>query len=154
MEHAVISIQPMLVDFDPMILVKRFVGQDQNFFVSFEFDAQGYWPTPSSVEFKSQPRNVRFGSKADIAGHTINVRFTPKSGHRNRPAYYLRRTNSGSLAMFAAILRASSLVSNLAADSRPAHLTNARSHSTYCIRERYRIHTDSAFYPRPPYRHC
>jgi hypothetical protein len=39
-----------------------------------------------------------------------NVRFTPESGHRNRPAYYLRRTNSGSLAMFAAIRRASALL--------------------------------------------
>jgi len=28
--------------------------------------------------------NVRFGSKADIGGHQINVRFTPKSGHRFR----------------------------------------------------------------------
>jgi len=35
-----------------------------------------------------------------------NVRFTPESGHRNRPAYYLRRSNSGSLAIFAAIRRA------------------------------------------------
>jgi hypothetical protein len=26
--------------------------------------------------------NVRFGSKADIAAPPINVRFTPKSGHR------------------------------------------------------------------------
>jgi hypothetical protein len=25
--------------------------------------------------------NVRFGSKADIAGCLINVRFTPESGH-------------------------------------------------------------------------
>jgi hypothetical protein len=64
-----------------MILVKRFVGQDQNFFVSFEFDAQGYWPTLSTVEFKSQSRNVRFGSKADIGARPYDVRFTPKSGH-------------------------------------------------------------------------
>src|SRR5262249_26646210 len=27
--------------------------------------------------------DVRFGSKADIGEHSINVRFTPKSGHRN-----------------------------------------------------------------------
>jgi len=27
-------------------------------------------------------RNVRFGSKADIAVRLRNVRFTPKSGHR------------------------------------------------------------------------
>ena len=32
-----------------------------------------------------------------------HVRFTPESGHRNRHAYYLRRTSSGSLAIFAAI---------------------------------------------------
>src|SRR5262249_25154273 len=66
-----------------MILVKRFVGQDQNFFVSFEFDAQGYWPMLSSVEFKSQLRNVRFGSKADIGARPMNVGFTPESGHWN-----------------------------------------------------------------------
>ena len=59
-----------------MILVERFVGQDQNFFVSFEFDAQGYWPTLSSVEFKSQPRNVRSGSLADIEAPPTDVRFT------------------------------------------------------------------------------
>jgi hypothetical protein len=34
-----------------------------------------------------------------------HVRFTPESGHRNRPAYYLRRISSGSLAKFAAIRR-------------------------------------------------
>ena len=49
--------------------------------------------------------DVRFGSKADIAARPRNVRFTPESGHRNRPAYYLRRTSSGSLAIFAAIRR-------------------------------------------------
>ena len=47
--------------------------------------------------------HVRFGSKADMAMDRRNVRFTPESVHRNRPAYYLRRTNSGSLAIFAAI---------------------------------------------------
>jgi hypothetical protein len=31
----------------------------------------------------SAQRNVRFGSKADIAAPPTNVRFTPKSGHRN-----------------------------------------------------------------------
>ena len=46
-----------------------------------------------------------------------DVRFTPESGHRNRPAYYLRRSKSGSLAIFAAVRRASSWVSGLAADS-------------------------------------
>src|SRR6516225_1803434 len=28
-----------------------------------------------------QVANVRFGSKADITRHQLNVRFTPKSGH-------------------------------------------------------------------------
>src|SRR5215472_19238241 len=28
-----------------------------------------------------KPGHVRFGSKADIARHQLNVRFTPKSGH-------------------------------------------------------------------------
>jgi hypothetical protein len=50
--------------------------------------------------------NVRFGSKADIAARPRNVRFTPESGHRNRHVYHLRRTNSGSSAIFAAIRRA------------------------------------------------
>jgi len=63
-------------------------------------------------------RDVRFGSKADIVVSSRNVRFTPESGHWNLPAYYLRRSNSGSLAIFAAIRCASSLVSNLAADRR------------------------------------
>ena len=50
--------------------------------------------------------NVRYGSKADIGASPIDVRFTPKSGHWNRHVYYLRRNNSGSLAMLAAIRRA------------------------------------------------
>jgi len=29
--------------------------------------------------------DVRFGSKADIQRRLANVRFTPESGHRNRP---------------------------------------------------------------------
>src|SRR5262249_5991090 len=62
--------------------------------------------------------HVRFGSKADISVCPRHVRFTPESGHRNRPAYYLRRTSSGSLAIFAAIRRASSFVSSLVAGSR------------------------------------
>ena len=62
---------------------------------------------------------VRYGSKAEIGRLPGNVRFTPESGHRNRPAYYLRRSNSGSLAIFAATRRASSFASNLAADRRP-----------------------------------
>ena len=32
---------------------------------------------------QSCPVHVRFGSKADIARDQLNVRFTPKSGHRN-----------------------------------------------------------------------
>ena len=35
--------------------------------------------------------DVRFGSKADIAARPRNVRFTPESGHRNRPAYHQLR---------------------------------------------------------------
>jgi len=44
---------------------------------------------------------LRFGSKADIGAQLDHVRFTPKSGHRNRHAYHLRRSNSGSLATLA-----------------------------------------------------
>src|SRR5262249_33235937 len=62
--------------------------------------------------------HVRFGSKADISVCPRHVRFTPESGHRNRRAYYLRRINSGSLAIFAAIRRAASFVSSLVAGSR------------------------------------
>jgi hypothetical protein len=36
-----------------------------------------------SAQQQSEAGNVRFGSKADIGGHPINVRFTPKSGHWN-----------------------------------------------------------------------
>ena len=60
--------------------------------------------------------HVRFGSKADIGAPRINVRFTPESGHRNRHA----GSNSGSFATLAAIRRASSFVSSLAADLRAA----------------------------------
>jgi hypothetical protein len=48
-------------------------------------------------------------------GVPANVRFTPNSGHWNRHVYHLRRDNSGSLAMFAAIHRASSRL-----NARPA----------------------------------
>jgi hypothetical protein len=41
--------------------------------------------------------DVRYGSKAEIGRVPGNVRFTPESGHRNRPAYYLGRSNSGKL---------------------------------------------------------
>src|SRR5262249_7699831 len=64
----------------------------------------------SSHAAKNTPeRNVRFGSKADIGASSINVRFTPESGHWNRHVYHLRRSDSGSLGIFAAIRRASSL---------------------------------------------
>jgi len=48
--------------------------------------------------------NVRFGSKADIGGPPIDVRFTPKSGHRNsvtecplcaKSGHYAAQQNSG-----------------------------------------------------------
>ena len=35
---------------------------------------------------QSQGLNVCFGSKADIGARPVNVRFTPKSGHRNSAA--------------------------------------------------------------------
>jgi hypothetical protein len=35
---------------------------------------------------KTALANVRFGSKADIVRDQLNVRFTPKSGHRNSAA--------------------------------------------------------------------
>jgi hypothetical protein len=54
--------------------------------------------------------NVRFGSEADIGACLHDVRFTPESGHRNRHAYHFRRNSSGSLAIFAAIRRASPAV--------------------------------------------
>jgi len=46
--------------------------------------------------------NVRFGSKADMEASPQHVRFTPESGHRTG-ARYIRCSNSGSLAIFAAI---------------------------------------------------
>jgi hypothetical protein len=63
-----------------------------------------------------KPRHVRFGSLADIGARPINVRFAPNSGHQTGPRY-LRRSSSGSLAMLAAIRRASSRASSLAAMS-------------------------------------
>jgi hypothetical protein len=45
-----------------------------------------------------------------------DVRFTPKSGHQNWAVVPPRRNKSGSLAIFAAIRRASSLVSSFAAE--------------------------------------
>jgi hypothetical protein len=37
------------------------------------------------AEQQSRAADVRFGSKADISACPSNVRFTPKSGHRNQP---------------------------------------------------------------------
>ena len=63
--------------------------------------------------------HVRFGSKADIGEGATDVRFAPKSGHRNRHAYHLRRSNSGSFVTLAAMRRVSSFVSILAAERHP-----------------------------------
>ena len=46
---------------------------------------------------------VRSGSLADLWRRLSDVCFTPKSGHWNRHAYHLRRSNSGSFVIFAAI---------------------------------------------------
>ena len=71
---------------------------------------------------------ARFGVAAYANNHDeifitcileCKVSCTPESGHRNRHVYHLRRTNSGSFAIFAAIRRASSLVSGFAAVRRP-----------------------------------
>jgi len=39
--------------------------------------------------------HVRFGSKADMGPHQLNVRFTPKSGHWNSATQCLLCANSG-----------------------------------------------------------
>ena len=39
--------------------------------------------------------HVRFGSKADIAAHSCDVRFTPKSGHRSVAAPSLLHAKLG-----------------------------------------------------------
>ena len=39
------------------------------------------------------------GQKRTSQRIRLNVRFTSESGHRNRPAYYLRRNSSGSFAI-------------------------------------------------------
>jgi len=61
-------------------------------------------------------RNVNFRSETDIL---TNVYFTAESGHQKPPYVTFGRSSSGSLAIFAAIRRASSLVSSLAAERRP-----------------------------------
>jgi hypothetical protein len=43
-------------------------------------------PLISTTQLRRYGVNVRFGSKADIGGRLGNVRFTPKSGHRNSRA--------------------------------------------------------------------
>jgi hypothetical protein len=60
-----------------------------------------------------RPPHVRFGSEADIGAFLNDVRFTPESGHR-KPA--CGHSNSGSLAILAAIRRALSLVTGMASD--------------------------------------
>jgi len=65
-----------------------------------------------------QDRNVRYGSKADISACPRHVCFTPESGHRNRHVYHRRRMQLGSFVTLAAMRRASSFVSSLAADRR------------------------------------
>ena len=47
-----------------------------------------------------------------MAAFPIDVRFTPKSGHRNRHVYRLRRSNSCSFAIVTGIRRASSFLSS------------------------------------------
>ena len=58
------------------------------------------------IDGQSRQLNVRFGSKADIGTCPRDVPFTRSSGHQTGPRY-VRRSNSGSLAIFAAIRRAS-----------------------------------------------
>jgi hypothetical protein len=77
---------------------------------------QAHQPLASLLMRPMAAVHVCFGSKADIGGSPANIRFAPKSGYRNRHVYHLRRSNSGCFAMFAAIRRASSFVSNLAAN--------------------------------------
>src|SRR5215472_4409397 len=42
-------------------------------------------PSPNVEGSYAGPYQVRFGSKADISACPCDVRFTPESGHRNRP---------------------------------------------------------------------
>ena len=60
----------------------------------------------SSTRALGRPVLSALGHKPDIVARQVYVYITPKSGHWNRHVYYLRRNNSGSLAMLAAIRRA------------------------------------------------
>ena len=75
-------------------------------------------------------QSVRVDSKLDYIGTLRLVRQLPNatrithvtprhSSYRRNKTVYDFRANSGNLAMFAAILRASSFVNNFAADRRP-----------------------------------
>src|SRR5262245_37848128 len=59
------------------------------------------------------------GQKRTFAVQRSMSALPPKADIRTGPRYYLRRTSSGSLAIFAAIRRATYFVSSLAADRRP-----------------------------------
>ena len=78
----------------------------------------GEGATAHRIRAARRPAHVRFGSKADMGLPLIHVRFAPNSGHRNCARAVRLASASGSLAMFAAIRRASSLrrlpTSNLA----------------------------------------
>jgi hypothetical protein len=52
---------------------------------------------PPKADIETQSPDVRFGSKADIARHQLNVRFTPKSGHPAAPLGCALCANSGHL---------------------------------------------------------
>ena len=81
------------------------------------------WRRPKRPSGCGRPSNVRFGSKAYIAARPCNVRFAPNSRHQTG-SRQVWRSSSGSFAMYAAIRRASSFVSSLAADRRPGHSHN------------------------------
>jgi hypothetical protein len=85
-------------------------------------------------------RDVRFGSKADIALGPRHVRFTPKSGHWlsawECPLTRSWRNRSGCFAMLAAMRCGSSLVSSLAAARRPG--SSALQQLLYPLRQMHR----------------
>ena len=55
-----------------------------------------------SAQRQSEAGHVRFGSKADIGHPPIDVRFAPKSRHKELAPSYVRRNSSGSFATLAA----------------------------------------------------
>jgi hypothetical protein len=59
------------------------------------------------------------GQKQTLQRILVMSALPPKADIVTCPRNYLRRTSSGTLAIFAAIRRASSFVSNFAADRRP-----------------------------------